>query len=137
MAINVVDKQEKSNAQIYRDFEIFSSIFFFIPCYGNNDNPCYNDTLRKERELSLLPNSTVYSFSSIFWEAKKKKPNRSNLRGRCRLHWAKYAEINKIREVLRKKIQRKVNTDTRQSRHQYVYQKEKKDGKKVRKWHPL
>ena len=34
--------------------------FFFIPYYGNNDNPCYNDTLRKERELSLLPSSTVY-----------------------------------------------------------------------------
>ena len=27
--------------------------FFFIPYYWNNDNPCYNDTLRKERELSL------------------------------------------------------------------------------------
>ena len=34
--------------------------FFFIPYYGNNDNPCYNDTLRKERELSLLPSFTAY-----------------------------------------------------------------------------
>ena len=33
--------------------------FFFIPYYWNNDNPCYNDTLRKEREFSLLPSSTV------------------------------------------------------------------------------
>ena len=49
----------ESNAQICRDFEIVSSTFFFIPYYGNNDNPCYNDTLRKERELSLLPSSTV------------------------------------------------------------------------------
>ena len=32
--------------------------FFFIPYYGNNDNPCYNDTLIKEWEL-LLPSSTV------------------------------------------------------------------------------
>ena len=63
---NVVDKQEKSNAQIYRDFEIFSSTFFFIPCYGNNDNPCYNETLRKERELSLLPSSTVYIYIYIY-----------------------------------------------------------------------
>ena len=36
-----------------------NTTFFFIPYYGNNDNPCYNDTLRKERELSLLPSSTV------------------------------------------------------------------------------
>ena len=35
-----------------------NTTFFFIPYYGNNDNPCYNDTLRKEREL-LLPSSTV------------------------------------------------------------------------------
>ena len=39
--------------------------FFFIPYYGNNDNPCYNDTLRKERELSLLPSSTVHSLVSL------------------------------------------------------------------------
>ena len=38
----------------YRD-----TTFFLIPYYGNNDNPCYNDTFRKERELSLLPTSTV------------------------------------------------------------------------------
>ena len=30
--------------------------------YRNNDNPCYNDTLRKERELSLLQSSTVVPF---------------------------------------------------------------------------
>ena len=30
--------------------------FFLIPYYGNND------TLRKERELSLLPSSTVFRF---------------------------------------------------------------------------
>ena len=35
------------------------TIFFFIPYYGNNNNPCYNNTLGKERELSLLPSSTV------------------------------------------------------------------------------
>ena len=34
-------------------------LFFFIPYYGNNDNPCYNETLRKELKLSLLPSSTV------------------------------------------------------------------------------
>ena len=27
--------------------------------YGNNDIPCYNDTLRKERVSSLLPSSTI------------------------------------------------------------------------------
>ena len=31
--------------------------------YGNYDNSCYNDTLRKERELLLLPSSTVYFFT--------------------------------------------------------------------------
>ena len=40
--------------------EIVSSTFFFIPYFGNNDNPCYNDTLRKDRELSLLSSSTVF-----------------------------------------------------------------------------
>ena len=59
--INAVDKQERSNAQICRDFgnKIILSTFFFIPYYGNNDNLCYKDTLRKERELLLLPSSTV------------------------------------------------------------------------------
>ena len=38
--INAVDKQEKSYAQICRDFKIVSSTFLFIPYYGNNDNPC-------------------------------------------------------------------------------------------------
>ena len=38
--------------------------FFFIPYYGNNDTPCYNNTLRKERELSLLPSSTVQFINS-------------------------------------------------------------------------
>ena len=38
----------------YRD-----TTFFLIPYDRNNDNPCYNDTFRKERELSLLPSSTV------------------------------------------------------------------------------
>ena len=37
-----------------------NTIFLLIPYYGNNDNPCYNDTLRKERELSLLPSSTLF-----------------------------------------------------------------------------
>ena len=41
------------------------TIFFFIPHYGNNDNPCYNDTLRKERELLLLPSSTVLLFEKL------------------------------------------------------------------------
>ena len=39
--------------------EIVSSTFFFIPYYGNNYNPCFNDTLRKERELLFLRSSTV------------------------------------------------------------------------------
>ena len=38
----------------YRD-----TTFFLIPYYGNNDNPCYNDNLRKEQELSLLLSSPV------------------------------------------------------------------------------
>ena len=46
--------------------------FFFIPYYGNNDNPCYNDTLRKERELSLFPSSTVLTSKSLsIWNMKK------------------------------------------------------------------
>ena len=38
----------------YRD-----TTFFLIPYYW------YNDTLRKERELSLLPSSTVHNKSKV------------------------------------------------------------------------
>ena len=40
--------------------------FFFIPYYGNKDNPYYNDTSRKERELSILPSSTVLVYIPSF-----------------------------------------------------------------------
>ena len=50
--INAVDKQEKSNAQICRDFGNRFKHILLYSLYGNNDNPCYNDTLRKVRELS-------------------------------------------------------------------------------------
>ena len=35
-----VDKQEKSMHRYAENMEIISSTFFFIPYYGNNDNPC-------------------------------------------------------------------------------------------------
>ena len=44
----------------YRD-----TTFFLIPYYGNNDNPCYNDTLRKKGEFLLLPSSTVAIINAV------------------------------------------------------------------------
>ena len=36
-----------------------SNIFFFIPFCQNNVNPCCNNTLWKDQELSLFPSSPV------------------------------------------------------------------------------
>ena len=63
--INAVDKQEKSNVQINAEtLEIVSSAFFFIPYYRNNDNPCYNDTLRKFTEFHCIYQQLTFSMQS-------------------------------------------------------------------------
>ena len=82
---NAVHKQEKSiltlkmisQNQCYLP-TIQDTTFFFIPYYGNNDNPCYNDTLRKEQKLSLLPSSTVTS--STFYNFLFSKKHLANKR---------------------------------------------------------
>ena len=52
-----------------------NNTFYFIPCCGNNDNICYNDSVWKDRELLLLPSSTVFrfhfSYSCVFLRKKR------------------------------------------------------------------
>ena len=72
----------------YRD-----TTFFLIPYYGNNDNPCYNENLRKERELSLLPSSTV---DVIILFAKRKKNPKIKFSLKLKRNHSKYDWISLI-----------------------------------------